>query len=59
MAALVATRRSPAIRARYARLLAAGKAKEVALVACMRKLLVVLNALLRGRQPWRAAVNTA
>ena len=52
MAALVATRRNPVIRALYARLLAAGKVKKVALTACMRKLLVILNALLKHRTHW-------
>ena len=52
MAALVATRRNPVIRAMYERLLAAGKAKKVALVACMRKLLLILNAIVRDRKPW-------
>ncbi len=37
----------------YAKLLAAGKAKKVALVACMHKLLVILNAIARTRSPWR------
>jgi transposase len=53
MGALAATRSNPAIRAFYQRLLAAGKPKKVALVACMRKLLVVLNALMRDRASWR------
>lgn len=53
MAALVATRRNPAIQAFYQRLLAAGKAKKVALTACMRKLLTMLNAMLKHRTPWR------
>ena len=53
MAALVATRRNPAIRAFYARLLAAGKSKKVALVACMRKLLTILNAMVAHQTPWR------
>ena len=52
MAALVATKHNPIIRATYARLLAAGKAKKLALVACMRKLLVMLNAIVRDRRPW-------
>lgn len=52
MAALVAARYNPAICALYQRLLAAGKPKKVALVACMRKLLVTLNAMLRDRQLW-------
>jgi transposase len=52
MAAMVATKHNPIIRATYERLVAAGKAKRVALVACMRKLLVMLNAMLRDRRPW-------
>jgi transposase len=47
MATLVATRHNPVIRAFYTRLLARGKAKKVALVAAMRKLLVILNAMVR------------
>jgi transposase len=54
MAALVAARRNPVIRAYYQRLLARGKAKKVALVACMRKLLTILNHLLRTGQRWNA-----
>lgn len=53
MAALVASRHNPAVRAFYERLVAAGKPKKVALVACMRKLLSILNAVLRDRIPWR------
>jgi transposase len=53
MGALVATRCNPAIRAFYARLRTAGKAPKVALVACMRKLLTILNAILRTGTPWR------
>jgi transposase len=53
MGALVATRCNPAVKVFYERLLAAGKPKKVALVACMRKLLVILNAMLRNRTPWR------
>jgi transposase len=52
MAALVATQHNPVIRALYARLLAAGKLKKVALTACMRKLLVILNALVKHRTRW-------
>lgn len=52
MAALTASRRNPVIRQFYRRLRAAGKAPNVALVACMRKLLVILNAILRHRVPW-------
>ncbi len=53
MGALVATRHNPQIKESYERLLAAGKPKKVALVACMRKLLLVLNAVLKHRTPWR------
>jgi len=52
MAALVAARRNPAIRAFYQRLTAAGKPKKLALVACMRKLLTILNHLIRTGQHW-------
>jgi transposase len=52
MATLVATRRNPVIRACYLRLVAAGKPKKVALVACMRKLLTILNAMARDNTPW-------
>jgi len=50
MAALTASRFNPRIRAFYARLLAAGKPKKVALVACMRKLLIILNAMMRDQK---------
>lgn len=56
MAALAASRRNPVIRDFYRRLRAAGKAPNVALVACMRKLLVILNAILKHRVPWRPVV---
>ena len=52
MGALVASRHNPVIRDFYQRLLAAGKPKKVALVACMRKLLVVLNAMLKHGSSW-------
>ena len=52
MSALVATRFNPIIRAFYQRLCAAGKAKKVALTACMRKLLTILNAMLKHQTPW-------
>jgi transposase len=55
MGALVATRHNPVIRVFYERLLAAGKPKKVALVACMRKLLSILNAVMRDRVPWHSA----
>jgi transposase len=52
MAALVAARFNPVIHAFYRRLCVAGKAKKVALVACMRKLLTIVNAMLKHRSPW-------
>ena len=59
MAAVVAARHNPVIRAFYGRLVAAGKPKKVALTACMRKLLTILNAMLRDGAPWEAARHTA
>jgi len=53
MSALVATRHNPHIKEFYERLLSTGKPKKVALVACMRKLLTILNALMRDRANWR------
>jgi transposase len=55
MATLVATRHNPVIKSFYDRLLARGKAKKVALVACIRKLLTILNAMLRNEETWRTA----
>lgn len=52
MGTLVATRHNPTIALFYQRLCAAGKAKKVALTACMHKLLLILNAILRHRTPW-------
>lgn len=54
MATLAAIRANPPIAALHARLRAAGKAPKVAIVACMRKLLTVLNALMRTNKPWLA-----
>ena len=53
LAALSASRFNPAIRAFYQRLVAKGKPKKVALIACARKLLTILNQLLRTQTPWR------
>ena len=54
MGALIASRFNPAIKEFYGRLVAGGKPKKsVALVACMRKLLIILNAMMRDRTPWR------
>ena len=52
MGAMVASRHNPVIRDFYQKLLAAGKPKKVALVACMRKLLVILNSMLKHGSPW-------
>lgn len=54
MATLTAIRCNPTIQAFYARLVAAGKVKKVALVACMHKLLRILNAMVRDQQPFHA-----
>jgi transposase len=53
MATLVATRYNPLIKGQYENLLKRGKEKKVALTACMRKFLVILNAMLRDQQPFR------
>ena len=53
MATLSAIRSNYRIRTFYQRLLTAGKPKKVALTACMRKLLVILNAIIKQQQPWR------
>ena len=58
MATLVATRRNSVIQRFYARLCAAGKPKKVALVACMRKLLTILNHMLHTNSPWQPASTT-
>jgi transposase len=52
MAALVASKCNPVIRIFYRRLRAAGKPAKVALIACMRKLLTILNAIARDGTPW-------
>jgi transposase len=55
MAALVGVRRNPVLKAYYERLCAAGKAKKLALVATMRKLLTILNAMLKSKTAWAGA----
>lgn len=52
MSTLVAARHNPVIKAFYHRLCAAGKPKKLALTACMRKLLTILNAMMRDRTHW-------
>jgi transposase len=54
MATLAATRCKPLIRPYYQRLRALGKPQKVALMACLHKLLAILNAMLRDQTPWRA-----
>lgn len=53
MPAMVAVRRNPQLKEFYDRLLAAGKSKKTALIACMRKLICILNAMIKNDQPWR------
>jgi transposase len=57
MAALVAVRWNPVLRTFYRRLLDHGKAKKLALIACARKLLTILNELLKTGRPWRAPLT--
>jgi transposase len=57
MAVLGATRHNPVIRAFYERLVTKGKPKKVALVACMRKLLTILNAMVRDGKTWNPALH--
>lgn len=57
MAMLSAVRYNPVIRAFYERLIAAGKPKKVALVACSHKLLRILNAMARTGEPWNEALH--
>lgn len=59
MATLTAIRHNASIREFHARLIAAGKAKKVAIVACMRKLLTILNAIMRDHKPWTSVGSIA
>jgi transposase len=59
MAVLSGIRFNPVLKAFYARLRAAGKPPKVALVACMHKLLLILNAMLRSGQPWDPKLHNA
>lgn len=56
MAAVSASRSNPLIRSFYQSLIRRGKLKKVALVACMHKLLIILNAIIRDRVPWKEPV---
>jgi transposase len=58
MATLAAIQHNPVISAFHARLIAAGKIPMVAIVACMRKLLTILNAMLRSNSPWSPEVSS-
>jgi transposase len=55
VAAMVAARHNPVLRQTYKRLLAAGKAKKVAIIAIARRLVTIANAILRDQTPWRTA----
>lgn len=55
MATLAAVRWNPVLKAHYAQMTARGRPKKVAIVACMRRLLAILNAILRTGQPWQSA----
>lgn len=57
MATLAATRFNPKIRQHYQRLLKAGKCKKLALTACIRKLLTILNAMIRDKKTWQTATH--
>lgn len=57
MATVTAARCNPVIRAFYQRLLAMGKPKKLALIACMRKLLTILNAMVRDHAKWNPALH--
>lgn len=57
MATLVATRCNPVIRHTYQQLCARGNKRKVALVACMRKLLTILNAMLKHRTYWQESMH--
>ena len=58
MPAVVAIRCNPLIRSLYQRLLAKGKLKKVALVACMHKMLTILNSMAKNNTPWKCAITT-
>lgn len=59
MATLVATRHNPVLRAFYQRLCDAGKPKKVALTACMRKLLIILNSMIKNHRTWSPMGQTS
>ena len=59
MSTLVATKHNPIIRALYQRLLQAGKCKKVAITACMRKLLTIMNVMVKNKTKWQSPVLKA
>ena len=59
MATLVATRHNPVLRAFYQRLCDASKPKKVALIACMRKLLIILNSMIKHHRTWSPATQNS
>jgi transposase len=59
IAALTGSRHNPAFRTFYQRLLNHGNPPKVALTACMRKLLVILNAMLKDHTPWTTSISSA
>jgi len=59
MATLSAIRHNPVIKEFYQRLLTKGKLKKVALTACMRKLLVILNTMIKNKQDWNPSISSA
>jgi len=59
MATLVATRHNPVLRAFYQRLCDAGKPKKVALIACMRKLLIILNSMIKNHRTWNPVAQNS
>lgn len=58
MATRTAKRWNPTIRAFYTRLRAAGKPHKVAMIACMRKFLIILNAIIRDQKPWASPASS-
>nr|WP_323074011.1 transposase [Mycetohabitans endofungorum] len=59
IAALVAVQFNPVIKTFYDRLVSAGKMKKVTLVACVRKVLTILNAMVKAGKPWNAPLHAA
>jgi transposase len=57
MGAVVAMRHNPVIKAFYQRLVERGKSKKLAITACVHKMLVILNAMVRDHLPWGAKYN--